>query len=165
MGIEQIRRLKEEALLPKVKVRKAIPKKSAKKIAQEKEERELRTPGEDTELQKWYKERQKQLTGKCIRCGTKYNHHNLQNAIAATAHILAKRDNMFPSVMLHPENYIELPAMCGCHFWFDNFASWEEIALSSIWPIVLEKFKIIEPYIKERNKIPDIFAQEIKPKV
>lgn len=165
MSIETIRQLKENAGKPKIKKVYTIPKKSAKKIAQEKEEKELRTPGEDTELQKWYKERQKQLTGKCIRCGTKYNHHNLQNAIAATAHILAKRENMFPSVMLHPENYIELPAMCGCHFWFDNFASWEEIALSSIWPIVLEKFKIIEPYIKERNKIPDIFAQEIKPKV
>lgn len=54
---------------------------------------------------------------------------------------------------------------CGCHNWYDNFASWEEIALSSIWPLVLEKFKIIEPFIKERNKIPEVFLQEIKPKI
>lgn len=40
MGIEHIRKLKEEANLPKQKVRKPIPKKSKKKLAQEKEYKE-----------------------------------------------------------------------------------------------------------------------------
>jgi hypothetical protein len=162
MSIEHIRAIKAAAGLPREKKRYTIPKKSAKKLKKEAEERKQRD-GEDTELQKWYKERQKQLTGKCLRCEAGYNHRNLSYAIPAIAHVLPKRENMFPSIALHPENFIELGATCGCHHWYDNQASWEEIALSSIWPIVLEKFRIMEPYIKERSKLPEIFLQEIKP--
>lgn len=164
MGINEIRALKQNALEPKPKKIYRLPKKSKKKLAQEVAEKTARN-GEDTELQKWYKERQKQLTGKCLRCGTRYNYKNLSYAIAATAHVLAKRPEMFPSVALHKDNYLELGATCGCHNWFDNMASWEEIALSNIWPFVLEKFRLIEPFIKERSKIPEILLQEIKPKI
>lgn len=164
MGLEEIRKLKAEAGIPKVKPRKPLAKKSAKKIKQEAQERELRN-GEDTELVKWYKARQKELTGQCMRCGARYNHTILAYAIPATAHILAKRPEMFPSVALHKENFIELGAQCGCHHWYDNQATWEDIALSNIWPLVLEKFRLFEPYIKERGKIPEILAQEIKPKI
>lgn len=162
MGLKEIQELKAAAGLPKTKVRKPIAKKSAKKMKREAEEKKA-TNGDDTDLQKWFKERQKQLSGRCLRCGAKYNHTSLKYAIAATAHILAKRDNMFPSVALHPENFIELGAGCGCHTWFDLQASWEDIAASNIWPVVLEKFKIMEPFIKERYRIPEVFLQEINP--
>lgn len=149
--------------LPTRKEKKPIPKQSSKKKAELSEARKQRGE-EDTDLQKWYKARQKQLMGTCLRCGTKYNHTNLKYAICATAHVLAKRPEMFPSVALHSENFIELGAKCGCHNWYDNMASWEEIALSNIWPVVLEKFRLMEPHIKERSLIPEVFLQEIKPK-
>lgn len=155
-------------LMPKTtgpKPKKPIAKKSAKKIAEEKEEKKTRDADGDTQLQKWFKARQKQLTGNCMRCGTPYDHHNLKYAIAATAHILAKRDEQFPSVALHKDNFIELGTICGCHHWYDNFASWEEIALDKIWPLVLERFRLFEPYITERTRIPEVLAQEIKPKI
>lgn len=141
----------------------SIPKKSAKKIISEKLEKEKRGC-EESMLQLWYKARQRQLTGRCVRCGATYNHTNLAYAIAATAHVLPKRQAMFPSVALHPDNYIELGAGCGCHHWYDNQASWEQVAADKIWPIVLEKFKMIEPKILERSKIPEVLAQEIQPK-
>ena len=53
MGLEEIRKLKEEARLPKQKKTYRIPKKSVKKLAQEKKEKEDRG-GEDTELQKFF---------------------------------------------------------------------------------------------------------------
>lgn len=146
------------------KPQKPLRKIGLKKQQEQKQEKELLN-GDDTFLQKWYKERQKQLTGTCIRCGAHYDKNNLAYAIAATAHVLAKRDNMFPSVSLHPDNYIELGSFCGCHYWFDNFASWEEIALSKIWPVVLEKFLLFNDKIVERERIPEVFLQEIKPKI
>lgn len=146
------------------KEQKPLRKIGLKKQQEQKEEKELLN-GEDTFLQKWYKERQKQLTGTCVRCGAHYDKNNLAYAIAATAHVLPKRDNMFPSVALHPDNYIELNSFCGCHYWYDNFASWEEIALDKIWQLVLEKFLLMNNKITEREKIPEVFLQEIKPKI
>lgn len=154
-------------LLPKEAVKKEkkpMKRVSDKKLAADAEEKKARGE-EDTMLQKWYKNRQKQLTGKCMRCGEPYDHRNFKYAIAATAHILAKRSEMFPSVALHKDNFIELGTICGCHNWFDNFASWEEIALDKIWPLVLERFKLFESHITERTKIPEVLAQEIKPKI
>lgn len=160
MGIENIRDLKANAGKPKEKKKYFIPAISEKKKIKLKEEKEARN-GEDTEQVKWYKRIQKHLTGKCMRCGHTYNKENLANAIMATAHILAKRDTMFPSVKTHPLNWLELPPYCGCHNWFDNQATWEEIKASNIWPIVRERFLQMEPDIKERNKIPDILLMEV----
>lgn len=133
-----------------------IPKKSAKKIILEKIEKQNRG-GEDTELLKWYKARQKQLTGRCMRCGAAYNHKDFKQAVAATAHLLAKRPTMFPSVATHPMNFLELGATCGCHDWYDNRASWAEIEADKIWPVVVERFLMVEPDIApaERRRIPE----------
>jgi len=163
MSIEYIRALKKEAGNPKKKKLYSIPKLSKKKAARDKADREERGGG-DTELQKWYKGRQRFLTGECIKCKEKYNHRTLAFAIAATAHVLPKRKNMFPSVATHPCNFIELPASCGCHNWYDNKASWEEIKESSIWPIVLEKVIMMYPDIaeEERYRIPDVFRPYLR---
>ena len=161
---KRLQMIKQGLLPPEAvaKERKPIKKVSDKR---KKENEEAKERGGDNELQKWYKNRQKQLVGKCMRCGTSYNHNNLSYAIPATAHILAKRDNQFPSVGLHKDNFIELGAICGCHHWYDNQATWEDIAQSNIWHLVLERFLLFEPYIQERSKIPEVFLQEIKPKI
>jgi len=111
VGLEQIRQLKENALLPKVKVRKPIPKKSAKKLAQEKSPE---YKNEKTELEKWFKDIQaKHFTsygGRCMECGA---HIPVEFARHAIAHLLAKK--LFLSVKTHPLNYLILGAGCGCH--------------------------------------------------
>lgn len=111
MGLEQIRQLKENALLPKVKVRKPIPKKSAKKLAQEKSPE---YKNDKAELDKWFKDIQaKHFTsygGRCMECGA---HIPVEFARHATAHLLAKK--LFLSVKTHPLNYLILGAGCGCH--------------------------------------------------
>lgn len=135
---------------------------SDKKAAAMKAEKEARG-GDDTELQKWYKGRQKYLTGKCSRCGATYDKKNLAAAIGATAHILAKRPEKFPSVATHPQNFIELGTYCGCHNFFDNLASWDEIKESVLWPEIVEKFLMIEPNIapEERHRIPKVLVDVI----
>lgn len=141
----------------KPKKKYSIPKVSKKRAAQIAAERERRGGG-DTELQAWYKKIQKQLTGVCSRCGAVYDKKNLSYAICSTAHILAKREAMFPSVATHPLNWVELSPFCGCHDWFDKKASWPEIlADPKIGELVADRFVAVEPDIAahERHRIPD----------
>jgi len=59
-------------------------------------------------LDEWFIERRKELSGKCWHCGgstAKFDDFSFKSAIA---HILPKRGNVFPSVMTHPDNWIEL---------------------------------------------------------
>lgn len=83
---------------------------------------------------------------------------------AATAHVLPKRDNYgFPSVASNPNNRLFLGSGCGCHQRYDK--SWEDAAQMKVFPIAIEKFKLLYPLIhsSERKNIPDIFLQEIEP--
>jgi hypothetical protein len=153
MGLDEIRKLKENAKLPKEKKVYRIPKKSAKKIADEKTIKENQAG--ETELVKWFKGRMKFMSGKCCNCGDKTETKKYEFAIGSIAHILEKRNNMFPSVKYHPQNFIEL--CYPCHQNFDNFWSWEEKQKLKCWPQVVEKFIMIEPDIAqgERKLIPD----------
>ena len=154
MGLEELKNLFNNRGKPKEKKQYRIPKVSARKKEKDEKERQARGGG-DTELQKWYKERQKQLTGQCCRCGDRYNSKDLKQAITATAHILPKRT--FASVATHPNNWIEFSAYCGCHNWFDNYANWDEIIKDPIGEIVIKNFIAMWPNIstKERHKISD----------
>lgn len=165
MGLEEIRKLKESAGLPKPKKQYSIPKMSAKKLAKEKAEKEERGDN-DTELQKWYRQRQKQLVGECTRCGHKYDHKDFKQAVHATAHILPKRDAGFPSVKTHPLNWIELSPWCGCHGWMDDNATWEEIISDpKIGKIITERFSHVELCIapEEKHRIPEALRAYISP--
>lgn len=164
MGINEIRLLKENAKLPKEKKQYRIPKKSAKKIKQESEEKEVRG-GEPTELDKWFAERRVELTGKCDFCGGKTEKYNNETYKFSIAHLLAKRDAMFPSVATHPANYLEL---CyygnSCHTNFDNgMITWELLRDSKEWALIVGKFREIYPDIAEAEKknIPDMLLKEI----
>lgn len=165
MGINEIRALKQKALEPKPKKVYRIPKKSAKKLKQEAEEKELRS-GEPTELDLWFAERRKELTGKCDFCGGKTEKHNNETFKFSIAHLLAKRDAMFPSVATHRANYLEL---CyygnSCHTNFDNgMITWELLRDSKEWALIVGKFKEIYPSIAEaeRKNIPEILLQYIE---
>lgn len=167
MGLEEIRRLKLQAGLPKVKSKKPIPKKSAKKIAQEKEQAQLNKINGDTKEQ-WYDDRMKENPPICMNCGMEApwllqpEYEKIWRA--CQAHILPKRPSQFPSVAQHPLNHLVLfPVwggyLCGCHDEFDS--SWYNATTMSVWPQAVERFKQFESAIsaKERYRIPEQFLK------
>lgn len=136
-----------------------IPKQSKKQKEKLKEEK----PARD-EQNEWFvaievKEFKKGFCN-CWNCGEKIPK---AFARAATAHVLPKRNNQFPSVKTHPENYLILGAGCGCHNRYDR--SWEDAAQMKVWPLAVEKFNIIYPFIaaKEKKNIPEELLQELDP--
>lgn len=161
MGLDEIRKLKMAAGLPKEKKVYKIPKKSAKKLAQETAEKEQRGSN-DSELVKWFKGRMKFMGGSCKVCGANTETKNYQFAIGSIAHILDKRTSMFPSVKYHPMNFLEL--CYPCHQNFDNFWNWDEKEKLKCWPEIVEKFVSIYPDIakEEVRLLPDNLLKHIE---
>lgn len=81
---------------------------------------------------------------------------------AAIAHILPKKNNIggFPSVATHPLNYLILSAANGSH---DKTHTWSKFQEMKVWPLAVERFKKIYPYIalSERKYLPDCLLQEL----
>ena len=128
----------------------------------EKQKQKIKDAKPDKEKKaKWFKDRIAEMTGVCAECTGSTSKNNSRLAVMAIAHILAKRDNMFPSVARHPENWIELCVTNGCHHKYDR--SWEDAMTMKIWPMVVEKFKLIYPSIApgERKHLPDVLRQEV----
>jgi hypothetical protein len=169
MSIENIRRIKQEALIPKPKKTYTIPKKSKKRI-----EREQREIVNDESLDKWFEVIVKQLTGKCKHCGGKTcvegEGKKVDSVYAANpndylrfsiAHILPKA--YFPSVATHPNNWIEL---CfwnnNCHGNMDNKIL--DLTEMACWDEIVEKFQRIYPFVakEERRRIPPVLMNYIE---
>ena len=128
----------------------------------EKQKQKIKDAKPDKEKKvKWFKDRIAEMTGVCAECSGSTSKNNSRLAVMAIAHILAKRDNMFPSVATHPDNWIELCVTNGCHPKYDR--SWEDAITMKIWPVVVEKFKLIYPSIApgERKHLPDVLRQEV----
>lgn len=164
MGLSEYQKLRQQwnqtGKPPKEKKVYSIPKKSEKKKAQEKAEREARGD-DDTDLQKWFRARQKQMTGHCNECGAKTETKLYQYAIHSICHILAKREEKCPSVAYNPFNWVEL---CPDHHHkFDN-SSWEEIEKWGIWPEIQDRLILIYPDLdpKERRHFPQSVLKEIE---
>lgn len=158
---ENLRRIKEQASLPKEKKRYSIPKKSKKKIKQEAHERELRNKGGGSELDRWFKERRNQMSGYCLHCGEVTTKNQDQWFKASIAHILPKR--LFKSVATHPLNWVELCFWINnCHARYDNFTL--DITEMNCYDLIIERFIAMYPDIdpKERRFIPDTLMQYIK---
>lgn len=137
--------------LPTKKEPKPLKKKSDKKIAEEKAERQ-RLGGDDTDLVKWFKARQKQMTGYCAETGLKTETGIYRYAINSICHILSQQQCQ--SVMYHPLNWIELNQ--DFHVLFDKM-SWEEREQLGCWPIIKERLIHIWPHLDpgERRHFPD----------
>ncbi len=159
MGLDEIRKLKEEAAKPKEpKKRKPIAKKSAKKLAQEAEEKTAKKdPSADKE--RWFQDRRKEMTGKCKNCQKPSCKNSYEYFRYSIAHIMAKRKSMFPSVATHPENWIELCQ--DCHQNLDNCMI--DLTDLACWDEVVVKFQKMYPSIapEERKRIPKILLQYI----
>lgn len=161
MSIENIRRIKQQAQLPKQKKVYKIPKKSKKKLAQEKEEKKWIKAKGGNEKDRWFKERRKEMGGKCLHCGEKSCKHQDDWYHCSICHILPK--GLFKSIATHPLNWIEL---CfwdkNCHAQFDDFKL--DITELNCYDLVVERFIAIYPDIdpKERKYIPDTLLQYVK---
>lgn len=154
MPINEIRKLKEEAGKPKEpKKRKPIPRTSKKKKAA--------NTGGGAELNRWFEDRRKEMTGRCANCGKRSCKHDNNYYKFSVAHILPKA--YFKSVATHPDNWIEL---CfwgdkSCHTNLDN-GMFSLLTLSN-WDDVVIKFQRMYPFIakEERKRIPDYLLQYI----
>ena len=166
MGIEHIKAIKEAAKFPKPKKIYTIAKKSAKKIAMEQMMLDadkvitVHRPKGSAELQRWFEERHKEMTGFCKNCGgkTQKGKENYKNSIA---HILPK--SHFKSVATNEYNWIEL---CfygkSCHSNMDN--NMLDLTEMSCWNEIVTKFCIMYPSIakEEKRRIPQILLQYVE---
>ncbi len=145
MGIEQIRELKNNKNLPKEKKVKNLIRNNKQK---------------NIELEKWFLERKKEMTGICQNCGGKTEKNTKQYKCSA-AHILPK--SKFKSVSTHPLNFIEL---CfygrSCHTNFDNKII--DIDKLNCYDEVLKKIEIMYPILTnlEKGMLPEIVLKDLK---
>jgi hypothetical protein len=158
---DNIRRIKEQAKLPKTKNVYKIPAKSAKKLKKEAEEKGVNKATGGSELDRWFQARRKEMQGHCLHCGEKTTKHQDQWYKCGIAHLLPK--NIFKSIKTHPLNWIEL---CfwknNCHGNFDNHMI--DITELNCYDLVIERFIAMYPDIapKERKYIPEALLQYVK---
>ena len=184
MSIENIRRLKEQAKLPKPKKVYQIPKKSAKKIAMERLQTKVEivkpkkakwfdtdkvedvavkivTTKGNAELGRWFIERRKELDGKCHHCGNPSCKNDDKYFKFSICHILPK--SIFKSVATNQYNFIEL---CfwgnNCHENMDS--KMLDLIEMNCWDEIVNKFVKIYPSIakEERRRIPKILLEYIE---
>lgn len=80
------------------------------------------------------------------------------------AHILPKRH--FKSIETNPLNILVLGSgisgMCFCHDDYDH--SWDKASKMRVWPIVVERFKLLSPLIapEEYKFIPEILLSTLQ---
>lgn len=97
----------------------------------------------------------------CQNCGAFIPSHYYRSS---TAHVLPKRKEYgFPSVSAHPKNRLFLGSNCGCHFKYDR--SWDDASNMAVWPLAVERFKEIYPYIapEELKNLPNVLLATLLP--
>jgi hypothetical protein len=166
MGIEELRQIRQDRDKPKekkiYKLRSVSEKKKAKLAEQAKE----KNSDGDTFLDAWFKARRKEMTGKCVLCGGKTEKDNDETYKRSIHHLFDKRETMFPSVALNPDNWLEL---CfwenSCHQNIHNGTiTWELLQDSKEWDIILAKFRKVYPFIaeEERRHLPEVLLKYLE---
>jgi hypothetical protein len=169
MGLEELRRIREDRNKPKDKKVYNIPKVSAKRQKQNEVEGKIRettkkmvkTVSGTAELNRWFQDRRVEMVGKCWHCGDPSCKKSDEYYKFSIAHILPKR--IFKSVAIHPSNWIEL---CfwgkSCHTNLDN--NMLDIIDLNCFATVIDRFVAMYPAIdpKERRYIPDVLLQYVE---
>ena len=137
-----------------------LPKINSKTKGKIKIEGAIITGSDFKVLDKWFKEKEKDLTGVCQHCGGK-TQKGQKNYKCSVAHILPKA--YFKSVATHPDNFLEL---CfygnSCHTNFDN--NMIDIMELNCFDDVIKKFTRMYPDIalEERRRIPGLLLEYVK---
>lgn len=123
-------------------------------------EPEVKAGKDYAELDRWFKERHKEMTGICMNCGGR-TEKDKTHYKCSVAHLLPKA--YFKSVATHPDNWLEL---CfygqSCHTNFDN--KMIDIIDLHCFDTVIQKFVKIYPHIapEEKRRIPPILLEYLK---
>lgn len=143
-------------------IQKAMSKEKAKEIAANL--RELPANKEmvnhKLELDGWFLERAKEMTGTCANCGGKTTKGDKKYWKFSIAHILEKKN--FHSVSTHPLNFIELCHFGkSCHTNLDNKII--EMQDMKCWSEIQLRFSIMYPSIlkEEYQFIPDVLLESL----
>lgn len=156
MGIEDIRRLKSEAGLPKPKKTYYLPKVSKKRAAKMAEEKKLRD-GDDTLMEKWFKAHRKAMVGVC-QCGCAKPSQKKDDLYFrhSCSHIFPK--SKFESIMYHPLNFVERAFFGGCHSVMDDTSMdrWPNMA---DWDDIKEKFHALAPLLTDAERATKFYSQ------
>jgi len=159
MGIREIQALKAAANEPKPKKKYTIPKVSKKRQKQLAEQKTERIGG-GNELDRWFNDRRKEMTGLCSNCGKPSCKNSDQYFKHSIAHILPKA--YFKSVATNENNWVELCFFNNsCHTQIDNMML--DMTEMNCWDEIVEKFIKMYPLIdkKERKRIPDILLNYV----
>lgn len=154
-----------QGLAPKTTGKK--PPKPIPKVSKKRQEALLEDKKSgDSKLDQWFEERRKEMTGRCALCSGKTEKANDETYRRSIHHLFDKRKTMFPSIACHPDNFLEV---CfwgnSCHQNIHNGnISWQLLADSAEWKIIVTKFKKIYPFIaeSERKNIPEQLLKEIQ---
>jgi len=145
MGLNEIRKLKFEAGLPKPQKTYSIPKVSKKRAAQiEADKKAGLKPAGKLELDKWFHDIWIKHFGiggtcRCMECGEQINEAFSRHA---TAHLLPKK--LFKSVATHELNYMIYGAGCGCH---EKTHRVDKFIQMKTWPEAARRIKILIPLL------------------
>lgn len=151
MGLNELRKIKAEAGVPKKKKAYQIPKKSAKKIKQE-----ILAKGDDEARDNWFAERRKDLVGTCqCGCGRKSQKKDDTFYRHCICHVFPKR--IFKSVELHPLNFVERAFWGGCHSVMDDTSMDRWVGMAD-WDDIKMKFGILQPYLTDAEKATKFYS-------
>jgi len=116
------------------------------------------------ELQRWFEDRRKEMTGKCDNCGGKSCRDDDKYWKFSIAHLMPKA--YIKSVATHPDNWLELCHFGnGCHSMMDN--KMLDLTEMSCWDKIITRFVSMYPSIdkKERRRIPNVLLQYIQAEI
>lgn len=165
----------KEAIIAKQRKRNAAKLTGTKLRGLAYEQQEIKAPKDYAELDRWFKDRRKEMTGVCQHCGGKTQMNidvtvkfvkgvgkiTSPNYKYSVAHLLPK--SIFKSVATHPDNWIEL-----CHFGNSCHKNFDDHYIDLIdlncFDTVIQKFTKIYPFIapEEKRRIPPILIEYLK---
>lgn len=118
-------------------------------------------PKGNAELQRWFEDRRKDMTGRCDNCGGKTCKDDDKYYKFSIAHILPKA--YVKSVATHPKNFLELCHFGnGCHSQMDNKLL--DLIDMNCFDKIVERVTEMYPHIapEEKRRIPAILREYIK---
>lgn len=113
------------------------------------------------ELNRWFEERRKEMTGRCANCGGDTKKYDDKYYRYSIAHLLPKA--YVKSVKTHNDNWLELCYFGnGCHPQYDEHKL--DLIDMACFDQVITKIVSIYPYISpdEKRRIPPILLEYIK---
>ena len=115
----------------------------------------------NAELQRWFEDRRKEMTGFCANCGGVTSKNDDKYYKFCIAHLLPKA--YVKSIATHPDNWIELCYFGkSCHAQYDNHMI--DMIDLNCFDSVIEKFVRMYPSISkdERRRIPSVLLEYIE---